>query len=54
MTKTLCFQYNTGLMEILLDILHLITVIALGAVIVAFIIGCWYFAALLLSDTFFR
>lgn len=41
-------------MELLHTILQLITVIALGAVIVAFIIVCWYFAALLLADTFFR
>ena len=53
MTGTPVFQYNMGLMEILLNILQLITVIAFGAVIVAFIIVCWYFAALLLSDAFY-
>lgn len=40
-------------MELLHTILQLITVIAVGAVTVAFIIVCWYLAALLLSDAFY-
>ena len=40
-------------MELLHTILQLITVIALGAVIVVFISGCWCLAARLLSIAFY-
>lgn len=53
LTGTPIFQYNKGLMEIFLDILNLIALIACGVGILAVIIVCWYFAALLLSDAFY-
>lgn len=53
LTGTPIFQYNKGLMEILLDILNLIALIACGVGILAVIIVCWYLAALLLSDAFY-